>query len=124
MRAGYGAVYHCRVRRLEAGRALELIVKLALITIVNVYEVEPAPLGARIRHAFEVSGPLASITRLALRRMYQRRLDEESGDVARMAADPDDPALAARSVPHVSPPERVWHGLGRAMRRVRGRRPD
>ena len=95
-----------------------------MITIVNVYEVAPTAHGARIRHAFEVSGPLAWITRLGLGRMYQRKLDAEVVDVARMAADPDDPGLAARSAPRVSPPERLWHGLGRAVRRVRERRPD
>lgn len=124
VRAGYRTVYHCRIRRLDPGRALELVVRPAFITIVNVYEVAPTARGARIRHAFEVSGPLASITRLGLGRMYQRRLDAEVADVARMAADPDDPALAARSAPRVSPPERLWHGLGRAVRRVRERRPD
>ena len=78
VRAGYGTVYHCLIRRLEPGRALELVVRPALMTIINVYEVEPAPTGARLRHAFEVSGPLASLTRLVgLDRMYQRRLDAE-----------------------------------------------
>jgi hypothetical protein len=123
VRAGYGTVYHCLIRRLEPGRALELVVKPALLTIVNVYEVEPMAHGARIRHAFEVSGPLASITRLGLGRMYQRKLDAEVADVAQMAVDPDDPGLAARSVLRVSPPERVWHGLGRALRRIRERGP-
>ena len=41
VRANYRTVYHCLIRRLEPGRALELVVHPALMTIVNVYEVEP-----------------------------------------------------------------------------------
>ena len=122
VRAGYGTVYHCLIRRLVPGRVLELVVRPAFMTIINVYTVEPVPQGARVRHAFEVSGPLASITRVALGRRYQRSLDAEVADVVRLAANSDDPLLAARSVPRVSSPERMWHGLGRALRRVRGRR--
>jgi hypothetical protein len=120
VRAGYGTVYHCLIRRLEPGRALELVVRPALMTIINVYEVEPATRGARIRHAFEVSGPLASVTRLlGLDRMYQRRLDEEVAAVARIAANPGEPDPVERSTTQVSMPERVWHRLGRLLRRGR-----
>jgi hypothetical protein len=121
VRANYRTVYHCRIRRLEPGRALELVVRPALMTIINSYEVEPAAGGARIRHAFEVSGPLAAATRLiGLPRIYQRKLDEEVAAVTRLAANPDDPGLRER-VPPVSPPERVWHRLGRLMRGGRER---
>ena len=88
-----------------------------MLEIINVYEVEPASNGARVRHAFEVSGPLASFTRLTLRGMYQRRLDDEVE-----AVDPDGRRTAAsrpRAVTcrrRVSLPERVWHRLGRVMR--------
>ena len=117
VRAGYGTVYHCLIRRLEPGRALELVVRPALMTIINVYEVEPATRGARIRHAFEVSGPLASVTRLlGLDRMYQRRLDEEVAAVARMAANPGDFDRDEKSTTQVSLPERVWHRMGRLLR--------
>ena len=117
VRAGYGTVYHCLIRRYEMGRALELVVRPALMTIVNVYEVEPTVHGTRVRHAFEVSGPLASVTRLVgLDRMYQRKLDDEVAAVIRIAANPDDPDTSPNSVPRVSPPERVWHGLGRLVR--------
>ena len=116
VRAGYGTVYHCRIRRLAPGRALELVVRPALLTIVNVYEVEPTPSGARVRHAFEVSGPIAAIVRPALAGMYRRKLDEEVADVIRMAENPGDPAAEARPAPTVSRPERVWHRLGRATR--------
>ena len=34
MRAGYGTVYHCLIRRLEPGRALELVVRPAMLTII------------------------------------------------------------------------------------------
>ena len=66
-------------------------------------------------------GPLASITRLGLRRMYQRMLDAEVADVARMAANPYESDPGERSPTRVSLPERVWHGLGKAMRGGRER---
>jgi hypothetical protein len=120
VRANYRTVYHCLIRRFEPGRALELVVRPAGLTIINVYEVEPAPRGARIRHAFEVSGPLASVIRLfGADRMYQRQLDREVAAVARMAANPDDPDPRGRAASRVSLPERVWHGLGRVLRRGR-----
>jgi hypothetical protein len=120
VRAGYGTVYHCLIRRLDPGRALELVVRPAFMTIINVYEVEPTARGARVRHAFEVSGPIASVTRaLGLARMYQRRLDEEVAAVVRMASNPLD--SEPRIVASVSVPERVWHWLGRLVRRGRER---
>jgi len=115
VRAGYGTVYHCRIRRLEPGRALELVVRPALLSIINVYEVEPTAGGARVRHALEVSGPIAWLTRLPLSGMYRRKLDEEVADVLRMAASPGE-APPVRPAPQVSRPERIWHRLGRAMR--------
>jgi hypothetical protein len=36
MRANHGTVYHCLIRRFEPGRALELVVKPALLTIINI----------------------------------------------------------------------------------------
>jgi hypothetical protein len=89
VRANYRTVYRCLVRRFEPGRSLELVVRPLGLTIVNVYEVEPAPGGARIRHALEISGPLATPTRLTVRGLYQRMLDDEVRAVAAMAADPD-----------------------------------
>lgn len=87
------------------------------MTIINAYEVESVGSGARIRHALEVSGPIASLTRLfGLDRMYQRKLDAEVADVARIAANPADPDPVERKAPQVSKPERVWHRLGRALR--------
>lgn len=117
VRAGYGTVYHCRIRRFEPGHALELVVRPALMTIINVYEVEPVGSGARIRHALEVSGAIASLTRLfGLDRMYQRKLDAEVADVARIAASPDGPEPVEPNARQVSLPERVWHRLGRILR--------
>jgi hypothetical protein len=117
VRASYRTVYHCLIRRLEPGRALELVVRPALMTIINVYEVEPAASGARIRHAFEVSGPLASVTRLVgLDRMYQRRLDAEVAAVVRTASNPGQFDPSEKAITQVSLPERVWHGLGRLLR--------
>jgi hypothetical protein len=117
VRAGYGTVYHCLIRRLDPGKALELVVRPAFMTIINTYEVEPTASGARVRHAFDVSGPLASVTRLVgLDRMYQRRLDDEVAAVIRVAANPDAAPATENAASRVSLPERVWHGIGRALR--------
>ncbi len=99
VRASYRTVYHCLIRR-RAGRALELVVRPALLTIINIYEVEPAPLGARIRHAFVVSGPLASVTRLVgLDRVYQRQLDEEVAAVVLLRRTETIPIQLTRDPP-------------------------
>ena len=115
VRAGYGTVYRCRIRRFEPDHALELVVKPALLTIINVYEVEPTGRGCRVRHAFEVSGPIAGVARLGLARAYQRQLVAEVADVIRIAGDPDG-LDEARTTPPVTRPERVWHRIGRAVR--------
>jgi len=87
VRANYGRDYPCRIRRFEPGRALELEVRLPLLFIVNVYEVEPAGSGARIRHALEFSGPLSvPMRRVGIPRIYRRQLDEEVGKVIALAA--------------------------------------
>jgi hypothetical protein len=114
VRANYRTVYHCRIRRLVPGRALELVVKPAFMTIINIYEVEPIERGARIRHAFEVSGPIAPLVRIVVARVYQRQLEEEVAAVARVASGTEDPD--AVPVSHVSLPERVWHWFGWMLR--------
>ena len=128
VRANYGTVYHCRIRRLEPDQALELVVKPALLTIINIYEVSPTPTGSRIRHAFDVSGPISGIARPALAGMYARQLEGEVAAVARMAADPDaDPADQGEPSGHetpVSAPERAWHRLGRWRRGGREEQTD
>jgi Polyketide cyclase / dehydrase and lipid transport len=116
VRANYGTVYHCRIRRLEANRALELVVKPAGLTIVNVYQVAPAAGGSRIRHAFEISGPISGLVRPFLAGVYTRLLEKEVRDVARMAADPNDPRLRRGEPAPVTRPERLWHRAGKAMR--------
>ena len=91
VQANYRAVYHCLIRRFEPGRALEVVVRPAGLHIINVYEVEPTAGGARIRHAFEVSGPFAPLTRLlGLPRMYRRQLDHEVAALIRIAANPSE----------------------------------
>src|SRR5262245_57023171 len=115
VRANYRTVYRCRIRRFEPGHALELVVKPALLTIINIYEVTPDGEGARVRHAFEVSGPIASIARLGLARAYQRQLVEEVAAVIRLAGDPSVRDTERVTSP-VSKPERAWHRLGRAAR--------
>jgi len=81
-----------------------------------VYEVERASRGSRARHAFEVSGPFASFTRLTLRGLDQRRLDEEVEAVIRMAANGGESPGHDHVPEKVSRPERVWHRLGRVRR--------
>ena len=79
VKADYGRVYHCRISQLVAGRALVLEVRPPLMTVIQTYVVEPTPGGSRIRHALEISGPLAGLTRLiGLPRAYQRRLGQGS----------------------------------------------
>jgi len=119
VRANYGTVYHCRVLRLEEGRALEIVVKPAGLTIINIYEVSPTDGGSRVRHAFEVSGPLATPTKwIGLGRLYRRQLATEVEAVIALAKDAAsvDPS---RTPAPVSRPERVWHGIGRRLRRGR-----
>ena len=90
VRANYGRVYQCRVVRLDPGRALVLEVRPPLLTIVNTYEVDPVAGGARIRHAFDVSGPLATVTRLiGLGRLYRRLLGREVEGIIRLASEAD-----------------------------------
>jgi polyketide cyclase/dehydrase/lipid transport protein len=114
VRAGYGTVYRCRIRRFEPGRALELVVCPAGLTIINVYEVEAVGAGSRIRHAFEVSGPLAALTRPVLGGLYRRQLEAEVRSVAAIAADPGAAVPPRRT--GASGPERAWHRVGRAIR--------
>jgi uncharacterized protein YndB with AHSA1/START domain len=89
VQAAYRATYHCRIRRLEPGRALELVVRPVGLEIVNVYEVTPTvDGGARIRHAFEVGGPLATPARwFGLGRAYRGALEREVTAVIRLARD-------------------------------------
>jgi uncharacterized protein YndB with AHSA1/START domain len=115
VRAGYGTVYRCRVRRFEPDRALELVVRPAGLQIVNVYEVSPAPGGSRVRHAFEVTGPIAGVTRPFLAGTYRRKLDAEVAAVLRLASGVDD-ELAAIPDRSVSLPERAWHAGGQVLR--------
>ena len=86
VKADYGRVYHCRISQLVAGRALVLEVRPPLMTVIQTYVVEPTPGGSRIRHALEISGRLAGLTRLiGLPRAYQRRLDKEVGKLIDLA---------------------------------------
>ena len=87
VRAGYGKTYRCLVRRLEPGRALELVVRPPGMTIINVYEVSPGTAGgSRIRHAFIVSGPVGAVARVfGIGRVYRGWLAQEVDRVAQMA---------------------------------------
>jgi uncharacterized protein YndB with AHSA1/START domain len=87
VRAGYGKVYECDIRRLVPDRVLELEARPPLIRVIQTYEVEPAPGGSRVRHALEISGPLSGPMRLfRVDRVYQGWLDKEVGRVIEMAA--------------------------------------
>jgi len=86
VKADYGRVYHCRISQLVAGQALVLEVRPPLMMVTQTYVVEPTRGGSRIRHALEISGPLAGLTRLiGLPRAYQRRLDKEVGKLIDVA---------------------------------------
>lgn len=88
VRANYGRDYPCRIRRFQPGRALELEVRPPLFVVINIYEVEPAGSGARIRHALEFSGPLSGpMRRVGIPRMYRRQLDEEVARVIDLARE-------------------------------------
>jgi uncharacterized protein YndB with AHSA1/START domain len=88
VKAGYGKVYRCRIRRLVEGRAIVFEVRPPLITVIQTYEVEPTPVGAHIRHAIEISGPLSGLMRLLrVNRVYQGWLDKEVTKLIAMARD-------------------------------------
>ena len=95
VKAGYGKVYPCRIRRLVTGRALELEARPPFMSVIQTYEVEPTVQGARIRHALEISGPLAGVTKLVrLNRVYQGWLDKEVERLIQMAGSPTAPTDA------------------------------
>ena len=78
VRPKYPATYHCRVLRVVPERLLRIEVRPMGMTIVNVYEIEPTNGGSRVRHAFEVSGPLSGPLRwLGIARLYRASLDDE-----------------------------------------------
>ena len=86
VRANYGKVYPCRIRRLVADRALELEARPPLLTVIQTYDVEERPDGVRVRHALELSGRLSGILRLAgAPWFYQRLLDKEVDRVIELA---------------------------------------
>ncbi len=86
VRANYGKVYPCRIRRLVPDRVLELDVRLPRLIVIQTYEVEPRPDGARIRHALELSGGLSVVLRIGgAPWMYRRLLDREVAKVIEMA---------------------------------------
>ena len=86
VRANYRKVYPCRIRRLVPDRAMELEVRTRLLVVLQTYEVDERPDGARVRHALELSGRLAGILRLVgAPWMYQRLLDKEVAKVIEMA---------------------------------------
>jgi hypothetical protein len=89
VKAGYGKVYACHIRRLVAGRLLVLEARPPSMLVIQTYEVGRTPGGARIRHALEISGPLAWPTRvMQLPRIYQGWLDKEVGRLIAMAGQP------------------------------------
>jgi uncharacterized protein YndB with AHSA1/START domain len=78
VRPKYPVTYHCRILRLVPERLLRIEVRPIGMHIVNVYEMEPIDGGSRIRHAFEMSGPLSEPVRwLGVARLYRSSLDDE-----------------------------------------------
>ena len=89
VRANYGKVYPCRIRRLVGGRLLVLEARPPGLLVTQTYEVEGNTLGAHVRHAIEVSGRLSGLLRLGgAPWLYRRLLDREVEKVIRLAADP------------------------------------
>lgn len=78
VRPKYPVTYHCRVLRIVPDRLLRIEVRPIGMTIVNVYEIEPMNGGSRVRHAFEMSGPLSVLLRwMGIARLYRASLDDE-----------------------------------------------
>jgi hypothetical protein len=78
VRPKYPATYRCRILSLVPDRLLRIEVRPVGLRIVNVYEVEPAPGGSRIRHAFEISGPMSGPLRwIGVARAYRASLGDE-----------------------------------------------
>ena len=103
VKAGYGKVYSCRIRRLVAGRALVLEARPPLLKVIQTYEVDPTPDGAHIRHAIEISGPLAGpMWLLRANRVYQGWLDKEVTKLIAMASD--EPRSGDRGQPPAETP--------------------
>jgi len=87
VRANYGKVYRCLIRRLEPDRALVLEVRTRLLTVTQTYEVEDRSGGVRVRHALELSGWLSGILRLlGAPWFYQRLLNKEVEELIELAA--------------------------------------
>ena len=114
VRANYGKVYPCLVRRFEPDRALELVVRPPGMTIVNVYEVEPTPAGgSSIHHAFRIEGPMGVVARLiGLGRVYRSKLQEEVEAVARLA---EGDVTTPNGATDVTAAERALHGAERVI---------
>jgi uncharacterized protein YndB with AHSA1/START domain len=88
VKAGYGKVYRCHIRRFVEGRAIEFEVRPPLIRVIQTYEVDPTAEGTRIRHAIEISGPLSGLMRLLrVNKVYQGWLDMEVDKLIAMARD-------------------------------------
>jgi uncharacterized protein YndB with AHSA1/START domain len=86
VRANYGKVYPCLIRRLVADHVLELEVRPPLLTVVQTYAVEDRAEGSRVRHALELSGRLSGPLRIGgAPWFYQRLLDREVARVISLA---------------------------------------
>jgi hypothetical protein len=51
----------------------------------NSFSVEPSPRGVRIRHEIQVSGPVAPLVRVLLKRLYTRLLAKETRRLVELA---------------------------------------
>ena len=86
VRANYGKVYACRIRRLVDGRLLVLEARPPALLVTQTYEVEGSADGAHVRHAIEVLGGLSGLLRIGgAPRLYRRLLDRELDKVIRLA---------------------------------------
>lgn len=86
VRANYGKVYPCRIRRLVPDRVLELEARPPMLMVLQTYELEERSDGVRVRHVLQLSGRLSGLLRVSgAPWLYQRLLDKEVDKVIELA---------------------------------------
>ena len=85
VKAGYGKVYAVLIRRVIPDRYVGCEVRPRGMVLTNSFSVEPAPRGVRIRHEIQVSGAIAPLVRVLLKRLYTRSLAKETRRLVEVA---------------------------------------
>lgn len=98
VKAGYGAVYPVRVLKLVPGRLIVCEVRPRGLHITMSFEVTPTAAGARLRHALEVGGRFAGLTRrLGFPWLYRRLLAKETRRLVALVNEAGSPAADAKA---------------------------